>query len=326
MTTWTIELTIALDFCARSPGVLSLIEGTLKKLGVSKTKAVPNKLMLLVSTLNTESTRQAFAAHVMSRFKPAGLFLSEQAMVEPFIAGSVQNGMQSLVVEFGLTATATPIYKANNLLYSFPAAIKFTDIVAADLDKYIAKQLRVTLDQAEQLKIMPGVFFAAVPDAAAVKGKTKPVTRKLKNGTQITIPGDLRWTAVEVRARLGNNKQPLFPSITLILYNISICRECLNHRSLAKADPDLQTLLPPPWPTRPPGSSRTPLPCLSLSAAAVLCSNTFPIACVLRSRNWLRGMPTRQSRPQRDQQCSRLQDAQRPRTWGLVHLDVRNTA
>jgi hypothetical protein len=181
-----------------SPGVLALMKTTLARLGVEHIDAVPNKLMVLISVLNTESTRMAFAAHVMSTFRPAGLFLSEQAMVEPFISGEVSNGMQSLVVEFGLTAVASPIFKRANRLYSFPAAIKFTNLVAADLDRLIAKQLRVTVAQGEELKISPGVFFAALPDAAAARGKTKAVTRKLKNGTQVTIPGDLRWTVVEV--------------------------------------------------------------------------------------------------------------------------------
>ncbi len=56
------------------------MNATLIKLGVEKTNVVPNKLMVLVSTLNTESARMAFAAHVMSTFKPAGLFLT-------FVAG-----------------------------------------------------------------------------------------------------------------------------------------------------------------------------------------------------------------------------------------------
>ncbi|KAI9015364.1 actin-domain-containing protein [Hyaloraphidium curvatum] len=180
-----------------TPGLVLVIKYALGLLGVRNTAQVANKLIFLVSPLNTMAVRMAFSTRVMTEFSPAALWIGQPALVEPFITGSVSDGTQALSLDFGQTASAVPVFKQNGNIFTYLAAIRTTTLVASDLDSYIARQLRITAAQAAELKQARNVFFASVPDAAASRGRTPSARFRLANGTNVTVPGDLRWTVPE---------------------------------------------------------------------------------------------------------------------------------
>ncbi|KAI9027814.1 hypothetical protein DFJ74DRAFT_751279 [Hyaloraphidium curvatum] len=186
-----------------TPGLVLVIKYALGLLGVRNTAQVANKLILLVSPLNTMAVRTAFSARIMTEFSPAALWVGQPALVEPFITGSVSDGTQALSLDFGQTATAVPVFKDNGNIFTYLSAIRTTTLVATNLDAYIARQLRITTTQAAELKQARNVFFASVPDAGASRGRTPPIGFRLANGTNVTVPGDLRWTIPEAIFRPG---------------------------------------------------------------------------------------------------------------------------